>query len=280
MNNTSKIILQIGIVLGFLGTIAVNVLSSIGLINNISPEELSDALPNLFVPSGLTFTVWGVIYIGLLALTIYVIRSWFIKDMDPPEVLEKMGIEFIVAAVANISWIFLFHYQAELGTSLYSLIAMLILLAALITAYVRLRVGKNDEATAGEKWFVHTPFSFYLGWITIATVANISALLTEYELDGLYTIPDNWKLILTIIVISVAVIITLLILLLRKDIAYSVIVIWALVGIIIKRYEVAPPVVLGVVIAAGVGIGLIIVMIGITAFRLIKERKETQAITA
>lgn len=278
MNKTSKIILQIGILLAFIGTIVVNVLSSIGLINNVAPEALSDALPNLFVPAGLTFTVWGVIYLGLLALTIYSIRSWFIKEMDPPEVVEKMGIEFVVAAVGNISWIFLFHYQVELGSSLYSLIAMLILLAALITAYIRLRVGKNEEATASEKWFVHIPFSFYMGWITIATVANVSALLTEYELDGLYTIPDNWKIILTIIVISVAVIITLLALFLRKDIAYSLVVIWALVGIIIKRYEVAPPVVLEVVITAGVGIGLIVVMIGVTIFRLVKQRREAQIV--
>lgn len=278
MNKTNKIILQIGILLAFIGTIVVNVLSSIGLINNISPAELSDALPNLFVPSGLTFSVWGVIYIGLLALAIYVIRSWFIKDMDPPEVVEKMGIEFIVAAIANITWIFLFHYQTEIGSSGYSLAAMLILLGALMSAYIRLGVGKNKEATRGEKWFVHIPFSFYMGWITIATVANISALLTEFELNGLYTIPENWKLILTIIVITVATIITLLIQFIRKDIAYSLIVIWAFVGIILKRYEVLPPVVLGVVIAAAVGIGLIVIMNGITIFRLVKERKEMQSL--
>lgn len=278
MNKTNKIIVQIGILLAFIGTITVNILSSIGIINNKDPGALSDALPNLFVPSGITFAVWGVIYIGLLALLIYSIRSWFIKDMDPPEVIEKMGIEFIIAAIGNIAWIFLFHYQTEIGSSGYSLIGMLVLLAALITAYVRLGVGKNKEATRGEKWFVHIPFSFYLGWITIATVANISALLTEFELNGLYTIPFNWKVILTIIVISVATIITLLALFLRKDIAYSLIVIWALVGIILKRYEVVPPVVIGVVIAAAVGIGLIVVMIGVTIFRLVKERKEAQVV--
>lgn len=277
MKTTSKIIIQIGIILGFLGTIIINTLSSIGIINNKDPGTLSDALPNLFVPSGITFAIWGVIYIALLVLTIYSIRSWFKKDMEPSEFLNKMGIEFIIASIANISWIFLWHYQAELNSTAYSLVAMLILLGALLSAYIRLRIGKNEEASKGEKWLIHTPFGVYLGWITIATVANVTALLVETGWENIIAPTDTWKIIWTIIIISVAAVITLLMLILRKDIAYSLIVIWALTGIILKRFEVynlGDPLILGVVIAAGVAIGLIVILIGITIYRLFKSKKE------
>lgn len=278
MNKTGRIITQIGILLGFIGTIVVNTLSSLGILNNKDPGVLSDSWPNLFVPAGITFLVWALIYIGLLALTIYSIRSWFKKDMDPPEVLDKFGIEFIIASIANIGWIFLWHWQAELSSTAYSLGAMVILLVALLVAYLRLKVGRNKEATSGQKWFVHLPFSFYLGWITIATVANVTALLVETGWQDVIAPTDQWKLIWTIIMISIAVVITLLMLLIRNDVGYSVIVIWALTGIILKRYEVAPPVVLEVVITAGVGIGLIAAMSIISLIRILKNRKKVEAL--
>ena len=273
MNKISRIFIQIGILLSFIGTIVVNLLSAFGYINGIDPGTLSDLLPNLFVPWGSTFLVWNVIYIGLLALTIYSIKSWFIKDEEPPEFLDKFGIEFIIAAVANISWIFLWHYQTDADTVYLSLIAMLVLLGSLLSMYIRLRIGKNEEASTAEKWTIHIPISFYLGWITIATVANVTALLVDKGWDTIIAPTDFWAVFWTILVIAVAAIITLLILLLRKDIAYSLIVVWALTGIIIKRVQTAP-LALGVVIGAAVSIGLIVIMIGITIFRLVPKKSE------
>ena len=98
-----RIIIQIGIVLGFIGTIVVNVLSSIGLINNVDPGTLSDAIPNYFVPAGITFSVWGIIYIGLIFLTIYSTIALFKKRDEDSYFIDNMGIEFIVASLANIA---------------------------------------------------------------------------------------------------------------------------------------------------------------------------------
>ena len=281
MTKIGRVFLQIGILLSVIGTIVVNLLSAFNFINNIDPGTLSDGLPNLFVPWGITFLVWNVIYIGLIALTIYSIKSWFIKDQEPPEFLDKFGIEFIIASIANISWIFFWHYQANPPLVngpipvFVSLLAMLVLLASLMSMYLRLRIGKNDEATAGEKWFIHVPISFYFGWITIATVANVTATLVDLGWDTVIAPTQFWQIFWTIIVISVATIITLLMLLLRNDVAYSSIVVWALVGIIVKRIQTT--FYLGVVLAAGIGIGLIVILMGFSTYRLIVKRKSSVA---
>jgi hypothetical protein len=138
MNKVTRILLQVGILLGYLGTIVTNALANILPINGLQTGELSDAIPNLFVPAGLTFSVWAVIYVALFGLTVYSIKSWFIKEEEPSELLDFYGIEFIVSSIANIAWILLWHYQL-VGLSL---IAMLVLLAALLSAYIRLKIGK------------------------------------------------------------------------------------------------------------------------------------------
>jgi hypothetical protein len=262
MKFITRIILQVGIILGFIGTIVVNTLSSLGMINGFTPEVLSDAIPNLFVPAGLTFAVWGVIYIGLLALTIYSTIALFKKREEESYFLDKMGIEFIIASLANIAWIFLWHYQFVA----LSLIAMVVLLLALIVMYLRLKIGKSD-ADNKEKWFVHIPISLYLGWITIATVANATALLVEVGWTRFGLTEVYW----TNFMLIVAAVITLLMLLLRKDIAYSLVVIWAFVGIILKRFE-SFIFQTEIVATSAILIGLITIMIGYTTFRFLRSK--------
>lgn len=272
VNKGSRIFLQIGILLGFIGTVVVNALSALLPLNGQTPGEISDNIPNLFVPSGLTFSVWSVIYIALLALTIYSIKSWFKKDEEPSELLDKYGIEFIVASIANISWIFLWHYNFVA----ISTVAMIVLLGALLSAYIRLRIGKGGN-TVAEKWFIHIPFSIYLGWITIATVANITATLVTWGWNGFGASEAFW----TILMISIATVITLLMLILRNDIAYSLVVIWSLVGIILKRTDTSLPGYtpqLGIVITSSIGIGLIVLLIGFVIFRYFYKKRKTSEV--
>ncbi|HUT81973.1 MAG TPA: hypothetical protein VMZ29_12295 [Candidatus Bathyarchaeia archaeon] len=277
MNKTGRIFLQVGILLGVIGTLVVNLLSAFNFINGIDPGTLSDAIPNLFVPWGITFLVWNVIYLGLIALTIYSIKSWFKKGAEPPEFLDKFGIEFIIASIANIAWIFFWHFQSNPPTvdgpfPVYvSLIAMVVLFGSLLTMYLRLKIGKNKEATRAEKWFIHIPISIYFGWISIALAANITSTIVDLGWNSVIAPSLQWEINWTIIIIAVATIITLLMLLLRKDIAYSLVIIWSLTGIMVKRF--LTDYYLGIVLAAGIGIGLIVVLIGITIFRLIKQMK-------
>ena len=272
MKFITRIIIQIGVVLGFIGTVVVNALSSVGLINNIDPGTLSDNIPNLFVPSGLTFSVWGVIYIGLAALAVYSTIALFKKKEEESYFLNKMGIEFIIASAANITWIFLWHYQTPANYMVeLSLIAMVILLASLLTMYIRLGIGKIDVSKE-EKWFIHVPISLYLGWITIATVANATAVIVDLSINKLlYSGYGLSEVYWTNFMLLIATIITILMLYIRKDIAYSLVVIWALAGILTKRISVSP-IQLEIVATSGIGIALIVAMIGFVIYKFIRKK--------
>jgi hypothetical protein len=149
---------------------------------------------------------------------------------------------------------------------------MLVLLGALIRIYLRLGIGlpaprRPLKAGRGVTWCVYVPFSVYLGWITVATIANVTAFLVNAGWAGFGAPESFWA----VFVIAAALIITILILVTRRDTAYALVVVWALLGIVIKRaFEVSPPV-LSVVIAAAVSGALII--IAIPVFLLLKRRK-------
>jgi hypothetical protein len=107
---------------------------------------------------------------------------------------------------------------------------MMLLLAILLSIYLRLYIG-IEKVSLKEKIFIHVPISVYLGWITVATIANVTAVLVTVGWDGFGISEQIW----TMLVIIVAAIITILIILKRKDYAYSGVIIWALIGIYLKR---------------------------------------------
>ena len=212
--------------LGFLGTITINILANALPINNNTTGALSDQYPNLFVPAGLTFSIWGLIYILLAIFIIYQLRIAIRKDTQQSSILEIIGPYFFISSIANIGWIFAWHYEM---VSL-ALILMLLILGCLIAIYVRLNIGKA-VATKSEKYLVHLPFSIYLGWITIATIANVTALLVDLSWDRFGLGEQFWA----VAVIAVGIAIALSVLFTRKDIFYCLVVDWALLGILIKR---------------------------------------------
>ena len=238
--------------LGFIGTVIVNYLAVALPLNNKTTEELSEQYPNLFVPTGLTFSIWGIIYLLLAIFIVYQLFYAFRKSTQNSSFIEKIGILFFISSLANLSWVFAWHFEL---VSL-SLLLMLILLGSLMTIYVKLQIGRSDSSKS-EKYIVHLPFSVYLGWITIATIANTTALLVNLGWNRFGLSEQFW----TVAVIIVSMVISLTILFYRKDIFYCLVVIWALLGILIKRITVdAVPVqsVITVVI-----IGLTIISIGV-----------------
>ena len=216
-------VLQIINVLSFAAMVTVNVLANILPINNRTTGALSDSYPNLFVPAGLTFAIWGVIYLLLLLFSVYQLKG-FVKRRNAS--VDTIGIYFILSSAANIGWIFAWHYQKVLA----SLLLMLILLISLITIYIRLGIGRQ-KVTMLERWLIHLPVSVYLGWITVATIANVTALLVHAGWNGFGLSPVFW----TVAVTAAALAITIAMLLTRRDAAYALVVVWALVGIVIKR---------------------------------------------
>ena len=226
-----NLLLVLGNSIGVIATIIVNVLAVILPLNGKSTSELSDAIPNLFVPAGITFSIWSIIYLFLLMFMIYQIISLNKKRQFNFDYIEKIGGWFILASLANIFWIFLWHYQYVT----YSLLTMLLLFISLLIIYLRLNIGLS-KVSFKEKIMVHVTISIYLGWITVATIANVTAVLANLNVGELFLGQVAW----TIIVIIVAMIITLLMLVTRTDIAYSLVIIWALLGIAIKRFNTDP----------------------------------------
>jgi tryptophan-rich sensory protein len=233
--------------LGFLGTVVVNGLANALPIGGKNTGELSDLYPNLFVPAGLTFSIWGIIYVLLAIFVVYGLVTAFRKDAETA-FNGKAGIYFFLSCLANIGWIFALHYQILP----LSLALMLVLLGSLLAIYLRLNIGKS-EAPRAERYFAHPPFSVYLGWITIATIANVTALLVDINWNTLGLGEQFWAVAVIIVGIAIA----LSVLFTRKDIFYCLVVDWALIGILLKRLSVTTVPDQSVVVVTVAGLALI-----------------------
>jgi len=248
----SIVILAILNIIGFLGTIIVNALANALPINNNTTGELSDKYPNLFVPAGLTFSIWGAIYLLLAIYVVYQAVRAFRRNGQDSAFASKIGVLFFILSLANIGWIFAWHYELLPV----SLVLMLVLLGTLLAIYLRLSIGISD-ADNREKYMVHLPFSVYLGWITIATIANVTALLVHMNWNTFGLGEQFW----TMAVIIIGIAITLAVIFSRKDVYYGLVVDWALLGILLKRLAAAAGPEYGIMLV--VIIGMVLVTLGI-----------------
>lgn len=228
--------------------LVVNFLANYLPLNGYNTGELSDLYPNLFVPAGLTFSIWGVIYLLLTVFIISQFTNFSSKEKVKEEIIKKIGPLFFLTSLANTAWIFAWHYLYVI----LSLFVMLVLLATLILIYRRLEIGFKEYSNKLYYIFI-LPFSIYLGWITIATIANVTALFVDLNFYGGVLNPIIW----TISVLIIGLIITLYILLKRNDIAYSLVVVWAYLGIILKRYFQSPDPIMSIVFTAAICVAII-----------------------
>ncbi len=223
MSESRKVVLLQGAnIIAFLATVSVNSLASASGLNGITTGEVSDLYPTLITPAGYVFAIWGLIYVLLLVFAVF----QALPSQRGKAFLKEVSFLFVLSSVFNIIWLFLWHY----GYITLSVVPMFALLATLITIYLRLNIGKS-LVSLREKLSVHLPFSVYLGWITIASIANVAAALVSVDWDGLGISNVTWA----VFVIIVALIITLAVVVTKKDIAYSLVIVWALVGIIVKQ---------------------------------------------
>ena len=219
-------LLQVANLASFAAVLVVNALASTVGLNGHLTGALSDAIPNLFVPAGITFSVWGVIYLFLLLFSVGQARGLFARSTDAPHATRRIGWLFVLSCVGNIGWLLLWHWE-QVG---WSVLAMLVILGSLIAIHERLSVGRAP-ATLAERWLFRVPFSIYLGWITVATIANITAFLVTSGWNGFGLQPELW----TVAVIVVAALLTAVMLASRRNVAYALVVLWALAGIALKR---------------------------------------------
>ena len=219
---SKDILRQITVVIALIGTLAINFLANALPLNGQTSADIANRLPIYFVPANYVFSIWGVIYLFLMGYAVYQGRS---SQRENPR-LRRIGYLFVLSCFANSAWLVLFHYEYFPLT----MIAMVILLITLIAIYLRLDIGKAQVSRA-ETWLTNIPFSVYLGWITVATIANASYVLYDAQWDGFGLDGAIWAVIMLLIAAAV----TLTIIVTRRDIAYTAVIVWALVGIVIKQ---------------------------------------------
>jgi hypothetical protein len=202
--------------------LTVNIIASTLPLNGQNTGEISDRFQVYFVPAGYVFAIWGVIYIGWIAFTIFQFRA----DQKESPRLRRLGYLFAMSGIFNAAWLFAWHYNF-FGLSV---LIMLTLLGLLIASYLRLDVNCVSVSRV-EYWSLDIPFSIYLGWITVATVANIADWLYLVNWNGFGIAPQSWA----VIMIAVASVVGFLMTFTRKDAAYVFVLAWSFVGITVKH---------------------------------------------
>ncbi len=199
----------------FAGMLVMNYLANALPLNNKTTGELSDSFPNLFVPAGLTFSIWGVIY---LLLIVYCVVQF---TGSGRVVISDISWLFSISCILNAIWIIFWHY----GKLPLSLIVMIGLLVTLILINISIR-----ELPFG---IIKATFGVYLGWICIATIANVTALLVNLKWAGFNIPQETW----TIIMIFIGTVLIGLTVYRLKNPFIGLAVVWAFIGIAIKRQD-------------------------------------------
>ncbi|MCA0970556.1 tryptophan-rich sensory protein [Halobacillus litoralis] len=234
--------------LAYLIVLTVNALANILPLNGQTTGEISNRLNVLFTPAGYVFSIWGLIY---LLLGIWLVRQLPSYKRDRYKYRNTRGL-FVLSCLLNSLWIFMWHYEFFAV----SVVVMLGLLVTLIRLYVRMK----DE---GGTFFDVLPFSVYLGWVSVATIANISYFLNVIEWNGWGLSSSVW----TFLLIIVATILAIVVLFKENDRIYPLVFIWALIGIGVQNAEGGVPVVVYTAYAAAVILTIFVV------YRLFKPKK-------
>ncbi|MFL7813004.1 MAG: tryptophan-rich sensory protein, partial [Anaerolineales bacterium] len=193
-------------ILATLATITINVLANTLPINGLYTGDISDRFDIYFVPAGYVFSIWGVIYIGWL---VYSVFQALPSQAENP-VLKKIAPWYWISSLGNIAWIFLWHYEVFAFTLLF----MVLILASLLVVN-RALAGVEGQT----KWYVKLPFSLYLGWISVATIANASQWLYFFDWSGWGIQPATWA----VIMLAVASLLGILMAWLENDTFYTLV---------------------------------------------------------
>lgn len=215
------------VVVTYVLMIAMNALANALPINGQTTGDVSDAYGNLFAPAGLTFSIWGVIYVLLGAHVLYQLGLFHDEAGEASgrgALLERVGVLFSLSSLVNASWILTWHYEQMLLSTVL-LATMLVLLILITRTVLGARLSARDRA------FVRLPFSVYFGWITVATIANVTVWLVSIGWDGFGIGEPVWA----VAIIAVGAIIGGTVILRDRDIPYALVLVWAYLGIWIKH---------------------------------------------
>ena len=216
MLNNQKI-KQILVIIATFGVIFINYLAAIGKINNTDPGAVSDRYPTIITPAGYAFSIWSLVYVGLIAFSIYQAlpskTAWF----------ANIRTIYILNCAANCAWIYLWHY-GFIGSSIF---VMLLILGTLILINSYL-LKANSTA---EYILARLPFNIYFGWITVAAIANATIMFAYLGVETSEAVTK----ILGIILLLIATGLGILIRIKQQNIAYPLVIAWALTAIAVEQ---------------------------------------------
>lgn len=222
MSKRNATALRLIVPLAYLSMIAVNYLANALPLGGLTTGEVSGLYPNLFVPSGFTFSIWGIIYILLGANA-----AFFIQRIGTHEegLYRKLAVFFVITCIFNMAWIFSWHYLLP-GLSL----TVMVFLFFTLNGIKIILWDKDKKLSRQERIFIGLPVGFYFAWINIALLANLTAL--KVHLGWTWGVSDMfWAMMM----IFIAVILTIYRVVRRHDIIFPIVTVWALIGIIHKR---------------------------------------------
>lgn len=259
--NATSIMTGVLATLAFALMVTANALANALPLNGVNTGQLSDEIPNLFVPTGLTFAIWGLIYLLLAGYIVVALKIAFRKNSAGQLWDAGDGWLFTANALANTAWIFAWHWRLIP----LSMVIMLVILASLIALEernfkrfngkaARIGLGGASGSTAVLRFFLSTSLNVYLGWICVATIANATALLVTAGWNGFGLDPQVW----TVVVILAGLVVALTLIYLRNAVAAPLVVIWAYFGIVLKRTAVDPDQTRAVWMAAAISAVLIL----------------------
>ena len=255
----NNLFLKIFVAISYVLMIAVNALANILPINGNNTGVVSNAYPNLFAPAAVTFSIWGLIYALLAAYTLYQF-GLFQKDKgkSKAKLFKEIGTYFSITSVANILWIFSWHYRL-IGLSV---LLMLVILFYLIKIADLL---KKQKFSLKDTFFIKAPFSIYFGWITVATIANVTTFLVSLTWNGFGLSDQLWMIIILFVGAAIGIARTIK----DKNIFYGSVLIWAYLGILIKHTSINEfnseyPMIIGTV---GVCLASFLVVNGLILFK-------------
>lgn len=212
---------RVACVVAYLAMIAVNALANALPLFGRSTEEVSGTYPTLFTPAGFTFAVWGVIY---LLLAVFVVYQVLPRSAGSGRLAAARPL-FVLSCVLNAVWLLSWHALAITVSEL----LMLALLATLVLLYLRVDAWRAPVRGA-ERWCLDLPFAVYLGWISVATIANTAIFLVSQGVDGGGSAP-----LVTIVMVAAAALLGLLAAATRRDWGYTLVIAWGLGGIAAAR---------------------------------------------
>lgn len=202
----------------FILLLIVNILANLLPINNQTTGEIAERFPIYFIPASYVFNIWILIYVLLFGFTIY----QMLRSQKKNPYIYLVGYWFALSSILSASWLILWHYE-------YFILGFIIMLALLVTLTVIYSNTNqvNLRASFKDKIFVKAPFSIYLAWICVATISNLNIMLYSIQWDWWINQLEYW----TILMLALGTIISAIVTFVYKDIIFSLVFIWAYIGI-------------------------------------------------